>query len=68
MKPLEALHEYADALQFSSMGRKKREHVLAAIHELESVIAEMRERKVNNGRSTSPTLHAWAERLTARKP
>lgn len=33
--------------------------------EVEAVIREMRERKVNHGKSTSPTLEAWAGRLEA---
>jgi hypothetical protein len=33
--------------------------------ELAAVTAEMRERKINHGRNTSPTLHKWADRLEA---
>lgn len=32
---------------------------------IEAIIRDMRERKVNHGRNTSPTLTAWADRLEA---
>lgn len=35
---------------------------------IQEVIASMRARKVNNGRSTSATLNAWADRLEAALP
>lgn len=37
----------------------------AAEVELAEVTAEMRARKVNNGKHTSPTLEAWADRVDA---
>ena len=33
--------------------------------DIKAVIAEMRDRKVNHGKDTSPTLLAWADRLEA---
>ena len=36
-----------------------------AMLEVCAVLKEMRSRKVNHGRSTSPTLIAWANRLDA---
>lgn len=38
---------------------------LPALAELRSVSQEMRSRKINNGRSTSRTLVAWADRIDA---
>lgn len=32
---------------------------------IEAIISEMRARKVNHGRNSSPTLIAWADRLEA---
>lgn len=38
---------------------------LEPLRELERVAQEMRERRVNHGKSVSPTLIAWADRITA---
>lgn len=35
------------------------------MNEIKRVLQEMRERRVNNGRNPSPTLHEWADRIEA---
>lgn len=38
------------------------------IERLAALAVELRERRINHGRSTSPTLEAWAARLQAELP
>lgn len=53
----DTLREAAAALTCEHKGHK------GTNSEIQAVLNEMRERKINHGTSTSLTLHAWADRI-----
>lgn len=52
-------------LYLQQYGRALRPATKQSVDELRAISREMRERKVNGGKRTSPTLIAWADRIDA---